>query len=215
MLLTTSNLRERLPDLSGETVCLDSDWAQIARESEDDPAPSATADSLAYVIYTSGSTGEPKGVEVTHGGLTNLVSWHQRVYEVSPADRATHLAGLGFDASVWELWPYLCAGASLYLVSDEQRLAPVSLWSWMAAQGITLSFLPTPLAEAVLREPIPADLKLRVLLTGGDRLHGGLVDKAVPFRVVNHYGPTENSVVATYTEVNICALEPPDRSADR
>ena len=209
VLLTTSNLREQLPDLAGVALCLDSNWAQIARESEDNPAPSATADNLAYVIYTSGSTGNPKGVEVTHGGLANLVSWHQRVYEVSPADRATHLAGLGFDASVWELWPYLCAGARLYLVSNEQRLTPASLWPWMAAQGITLSFLPTSLAEAVLREPIPAGLKLRVLLTGGDRLHGGLVDEALPFRVVNHYGPTENSVVATCTEVDICAPEDP------
>jgi amino acid adenylation domain-containing protein len=209
VLLTMSSLKEKLPSFEGEQVCLDTDWAAIENESKVNPDVEVSADNLAYVIYTSGSTGTPKGVQVQHGGLMNLVSWHRRVYDVGPTDRATHLAGLGFDASVWELWPYLASGASLYLVSDERRLAPAGLWSWMAEQGITLSFLPTQLAEAALREPIPEDLKLRVLLTGGDRLHGGLVKKPVPFRLVNHYGPTENSVVTTCTDIDVCSPETP------
>src|SRR5207247_2067192 len=61
---------------------------------------------LAYVIYTSGSTGTPKGVEIPHVGLINLIAWHQRVYKVTPADRATQLASPAFDAAGWEVWPY-------------------------------------------------------------------------------------------------------------
>ena len=58
------------------------------------PVESSPTD-LAYVIYTSGSTGKPKGVEITHAGLANLVGWHQRAFSPAPADRASHLAGLG------------------------------------------------------------------------------------------------------------------------
>ena len=70
---------------------------------------------LAYVIYTSGSTGRPKGVQITHDSLLNLVFWHQRTFDVKPTDRASQLASPGFDAAVWELWPYLTAGASVHL----------------------------------------------------------------------------------------------------
>ena len=150
---------------------------------------------LAYVIYTSGSTGRPKGVEVPHRGLANLVGWHRARYEPGPGDRATLVASPAFDASVWETWPYLAAGASLHVPAEEDRLAPERLLAWLAAEGITHAFLPTPLAEAVLREPLPP-LALRVLLTGGDRLHR-LERPLPPFELVNHYGPTESSVVAT------------------
>ena len=62
-----------------------------------------TPKNLAYVIYTSGSTGEPKGVEVTHENLLNLVSWHQAAFSVVSEDRASQLAGVGFDAAGWEI----------------------------------------------------------------------------------------------------------------
>ncbi|MCP4661294.1 MAG: amino acid adenylation domain-containing protein, partial [bacterium] len=153
---------------------------------------------LAYVIYTSGSTGQPKGTELAHAGLVNLVAWHQREYRVTAADRATQLAGPGFDAAVWELWPYLTAGAAIHIPTPEVLADPARLVAWLAAERITLSFLPTPLAEAVLAEPLPSNLALRALLTGGDRLHR---HPGLPLALVNHYGPTENTVVTTSTPV--------------
>ena len=57
--------------------------------------------SLAYVIYTSGSTGTPKGVEITHANLIHLARWHREAFKITHGDRASHLAGLGFDAAVW------------------------------------------------------------------------------------------------------------------
>ncbi|HXO20610.1 MAG TPA: amino acid adenylation domain-containing protein, partial [Thermoanaerobaculia bacterium] len=174
-------------------------------ERSDAPEP-ALSDQLAYVIYTSGSTGRPKGVEVTHGGLANLVAWHRRTYGVTAADRATQLASPAFDASGWEIWPYLAAGASLHLPDDDVRASPRRLLAWLAAEGITLSFLPTPLAEAVLDEATDdpshreGDLTLRALLTGGDRLRR-VPPERLPFRLVNHYGPTEGTVVSTWAEV--------------
>ncbi len=163
------------------------------------PAP-VEEEGLAYVIYTSGSTGRPKGVAVPHRGLANLVAWHGSAYGVTAVDRATQVASPAFDAAVWEVWPYLAAGASLHLPADELRASPPRLLSWLAAEGITLCFLPTPLAEAVLEEGAragwPAGLALRAMLTGGDRLHRAPA-RELPFALVNHYGPTESSVVAT------------------
>jgi amino acid adenylation domain-containing protein len=153
-------------------------------------------DDLAYLIYTSGSTGQPKGVEVTHAGLANLVRWHRRVYAVQPGDRATHVASFAYDAAVWEIWPYLAAGAAVHIADDMTRLSGTALLDWIAREGITLSFLPTPLAEAVLALPRPASLRLRALLTGGDALRRR-PPADLPFALVNHYGPTEDSVVTT------------------
>ncbi|MEM8909946.1 MAG: AMP-binding protein, partial [Bacteroidota bacterium] len=73
---------------------------------------------LAYVIYTSGSTGKPKGVAVKHRSLLNLIHWHCAQYEVTSQSRSTLIAGVGFDASVWELWPFLTSGGTLYIVGD-------------------------------------------------------------------------------------------------
>jgi amino acid adenylation domain-containing protein len=205
VVLTRAELAETLPEHDGETVVIDADAAPGEPGAPGDMerarlGPTSMADDLAYVIYTSGSTGVPKGVELGHRGLVNLLTWHQRAYGVQPADRATHLAGLAFDASVWELWPYLTAGSSMHLVADEVRLSPPALLEWFRANRITQSFVPTPLAEAVLKEPLPDDLALEWMLTGGDKLHAP-PPAGTPFRLVNHYGPTENTVVATCCEV--------------
>lgn len=163
-----------------------------------DPAPPAAPGDLAYVIYTSGSTGQPKGVEVAHGSLSNLIDWHLRTFNVTGADRATLVSSPGFDAGVWELWPYLKAGASLYLPDEEVRLTPALLRDYLVSNRITISFLPTPLAERVMGLEWPKNTALRTLLTGGDRLlrHP---PAGLPFTVVNNYGPTECTVVATST----------------
>src|SRR6185312_14050765 len=116
-------------------------------------------------------TGRPKGVQIEHRRLSNLVHWHLRTYGVTAADRASQLAGPAFDASVWEVWPCLAAGACLSIVDDETRASPAALWRWLADERITLSFVPTALLEAMLEEPWPAGMALRFLLTGGDALH--------------------------------------------
>ncbi len=177
------------------------DYTDQSRGSDPDLIRGSDPRHLCYIIYTSGSTGLPKGVAITHGSLMNLVSWHQRVYQVSAADRATQVAGLAFDASVWEVWPYLTAGASIHIADEETRLSPTKLIAWLDAKRITISFLPTPLAEAVLDEPWPDEVCLRTLLTGGDRLRHA-PPSGLPFRLANNYGPTENTVVTTWTFVN-------------
>ncbi len=196
ILLTQQRLVGRLPKHGATVVCLDTDWEIMAKEDTENPTRNVKADNLAYVIYTSGSTGKPKGVQIEHQGLLNLVFWHQRAFSLSPADRATQIAGPAFDAAVWELWPYLTAGASIYIANEETRISPVPLRDWLVASAITITFLPTPLAESVLSLDWPSKIALRTLLTGGDKLHK-YPSRSLPFKLVNNYGPTENTVVTT------------------
>jgi acyl-coenzyme A synthetase/AMP-(fatty) acid ligase/acyl carrier protein len=148
------------------------------------------------VIYTSGSTGEPKGVEITHASLENLIHWHQEAFAVVSSDRAAQVASPGFDAAVWELWPYLTAGAAVYVPDDETVKTPVVLRDWLVRCGITKAFVPTPMAEQLMCLEWPANTALRFLLTGADTLRNH-PPATLPFAVVNNYGPTECTVVAT------------------
>ncbi len=164
------------------------------------PAVDLPAGLLAYVIYTSGSSGRPKCVEIDHSGLANLVVWHNRTFAVDKTSMASQLAGPAFDASLWEIWPYLSAGGTVSAVPAEIRVNPEALILWLSAHGMTHAFMPTPLGEACLDEPWPESTRLKTLLVGGDVLHRR-PRSGLPFRLYNAYGPTEGTVVSTCDEV--------------
>lgn len=196
VVVTTQQFAERLATCKLRVLKLDEDAPQISSYSTLPPDTAVTVKNLAYVIYTSGSTGQPKGVEITHGGLLNLVFWHQRAFGVSRDDRASQLSALAFDAAVWEVWPYLAAGASLHLATGVAVNDPEALRDWLISQRITIGFLATPLAERVMMLAWPEKTALRVMLTGADTLHH-YPSRTLPFQLVNNYGPTECTVVAT------------------
>ncbi|MBV8193565.1 MAG: non-ribosomal peptide synthetase [Alphaproteobacteria bacterium] len=156
----------------------------------------ATGEHLAYVIYTSGSTGEPKGIEINKASLANLVDWHVDTFGVGPADRVSCLSGLSFDALVWELLPALAAGATICLTPEAVRSSAAGLQQWLIDQEITIAYVPTTLAETLIATEWPATTALRTMLTGGDALHVWPKPN-LPFTVVNNYGPSECTVVAT------------------
>jgi amino acid adenylation domain-containing protein len=195
--VSSSALRSRLPQGAWEVLSLDDlNSDRSATADADKRAADVLPEHLAYVIYTSGSKGQPKGVEVTHANLMNLVHWHLRAFQVTNADRASLQAAIGFDAAVWELWPYLAAGASVAIPEETVRNRPEGLRDWMVASGITITFLPTAMAERMLALEWPKKTPLRILLTGAEALRRR-PGKEIPFTLVNNYGPTECTVVAT------------------
>jgi amino acid adenylation domain-containing protein len=203
LLVTSPPVAERLPHGRWQLVYVGD--PRVADQPRVAPSVDSGAGDLAYVIYTSGSTGRPKGVEITHSSLTNLVDWHVQAFSVTAADQASQVAGLGFDATVWELWPYLAVGACVHLAGEETRNSAELLRDWLLAQKITIGFVPTPLLEHLLTLPWPRTSALRVLLTGGDTLHR-YPPADLPFVLVNNYGPTECTVVGT------SGLIPPEKA---
>jgi len=206
VLISRKDLRERLGSGRWKAIDLERDSDQIKNRPMTAPAASCSKENLAYVIYTSGSSGHPKGVQITHESLLNLISWHQKAFNVSESDRASQLASVGFDAAVWEVWPNLTAGCSVHFPDEATRVSPERLRDWLVRERISISFAPTPLAEALIALAWPVDTNLRILLTGGDTLHH-FPNANLPFVLVNNYGPTECTVVATSGTVS-----PDDRS---
>jgi amino acid adenylation domain-containing protein len=196
VLVTSECLRDALPARPKQLIILDSEGRFEGNLTPGALAARLEPRNLAYVIYTSGSTGQPKGVEITHRGLSNLVSWHQRAFKIRRTDRASQLSALGFDAAVWEIWPYLTAGATIHLADTVAVNEPVAVRDWLLAEEITITFLPTPLAEQIMMLDWPSQCTLRQMLTGADTLHH-YPPRKLPFVLVNNYGPTECAVVAT------------------
>jgi non-ribosomal peptide synthetase component F len=195
VVLTLAALAGRIG--GGRTVlCLDRELEPEAAVDGALRPDTAGAAALAYIVYTSGSTGRPKGVGVPRGALVNLLTWHLRRMDAGPGDRMVVTSGPGFDASLWEMWASLTSGATVCIPEEEVRLAPPRLADWLEREGITIAFFPTPLAESVLAEPALARTRLRRLMTGGDRLHR-IARRDLPFPVVNLYGPSEATVIAT------------------
>jgi amino acid adenylation domain-containing protein len=200
VLITNREMAKQLPSGSWRTIVIDRDLSEIEEQSDKAPPCPATGENLAYVIYTSGSTGTPKGVEITHRSLLNLVHWHLRKFGITANDRATSLSSVGFDAAVWEVWPHLAAGASVHVPGNVLRYQPEALRDWLVELGITISFVPTLLAERLITLDWPSETALCALLTGADVLHHYPAQE-LPFEFFNNYGPTECTVVATSAEV--------------
>ncbi|WP_045926269.1 surfactin non-ribosomal peptide synthetase SrfAA [Bacillus siamensis] len=185
---------------TGDTILLDGSRSILSlpldENDEANPQTETTADHLAYMIYTSGTTGQPKGVMVEHHALVNLCFWHHDAFAMTAEDKSAKYAGFGFDASIWEMFPAWTIGAELHVIDEAIRLDVTRLNHYFEEHGVTITFLPTQLAEQFMELE---NTSLRMLLVGGDKLKRAVKQ---PYTIVNNYGPTENTVVATSGVIN-------------
>ncbi len=149
-----------------------------------------------YAVLTSGSTGTPKAVAVTEPALGALLHWYRELTGLGPGGRHSLLIGVAFDPHLQELWAGLTSGAALVVAPEAVRWDSGALTDWWREAGITVSVLPTPLAEPVLGRPWPTGLALRHLTIGGDRLRRA-PGPDVTATVHNAYGPAEATVATT------------------
>ncbi len=197
-LLTRQESVESLPEYEGKLVRLDTDWDKIAKQGDEDPVDTATADNLAYVIYTSGSTGQPKGVLVEHRGLCNLVEAQVRAFGVTPESRVIQFASFSFDASVSEIFTALATGAALCMGERNAFFSGSAFVQWLRDQAITTATLPPAILSVLPSDDLP---KLKTVIAAGESCPGDIVPRwSADRRLINAYGPTELTVCASLTE---------------
>src|ERR1051326_3066126 len=194
VLIAHEHLLANLPAHSAQVVCLETDSHLISAQPKDNPRSLATPDNLCYVIYTSGSTGKPKGVLVTHRALVNYSS---AVSERLPrptsfATVSTLAADLGHTA----IYPALCFGAALHVISQERVMDPVALARYFDQHQVDcLKIVPSHL-RALFNAEGRRVLPKSVVVVGGEatQWEGAQQWKESGCRVMNHYGPTECTV---------------------
>ncbi|HEX6005846.1 MAG TPA: condensation domain-containing protein, partial [Burkholderiales bacterium] len=214
ILLTQDDVAARLPLQRARFVCLDSDWPVIGRSPATAADHGGAPETLAYVIYTSGSTGRPKGVMVTHRAICNHMHWMQRVYPLTPADVVLQKTGYGFDASVWEFFAPLMAGARLVMARPGGHLDPGYLADAILSYGVTrLQLVPSQL-RLLLEDPAfwSCAPPLTHVFCGGEPLTAELCEefyRRMPHASLhNLYGPTECTVDATAWDVPRSGIPP-------
>ena len=200
LLVTEATLSARLPVSAGtRLVCLDAEWAEIAQQSAEDLPVVNTPDDLAYIIYTSGSTGQPKGALLTHRGATNLVTVLIEHCHLTTESCMAQSSSISYDASIAEIFPTLCSGASIY-VYDRLGMDSADLLRSYRDAGVTTALLsPSVLASL----PNAEDAGSMKLIFGGEDCPAPIVRRWQHGRRLLHaYGPTETTVISVLDVVD-------------
>ena len=214
VLLTQEKLRKSLPCHGAKVICLDSNRDRASDYSAENPKRISTANSLAYVIYTSGSTGKPKGVMVEHASLVNYIENAGLEFGVGHGDRVLQFASLNFDTSLEEIFTCLTRGAKLVLRTEEMLASIEGFLEKCREWAITVIDLPTAFWHELVKAATAAENQielppsLRLVIIGGEAAlpeHVAVWQKhfGADVRLVNTYGPTEATIVATVWEPQV------------
>jgi amino acid adenylation domain-containing protein/thioester reductase-like protein len=204
VLITEQRHLALLADHSAKLVCLDRDWETIGQEKAENPEPLSEPGHLAYIIYTSGSTGQPKGVMIEHRALLHFIQSASQVYGVTANDRLLQFSSMSFDAALEEIFITLTQGATLVIRTPEMLQSISAFLQGCKEFGITVLDLPTAFWHKICAELPRLKLPelLRLVLIGGERLVPHWLEVWQQYvnpqvRLVNAYGPTESTIVAT------------------
>ncbi|WP_323855991.1 non-ribosomal peptide synthetase [Xenorhabdus koppenhoeferi] len=148
---------------------------------------------LAYIIYTSGTTGQPKGVMIEHSSINNLSQFIARTHLLCPQTKALFFSNYVFDASVFEIFPALLAGSSLFIAPVSVTKDSEQLLAFINTYEITKAFIPTALMNHCSTQLLQSTLQ--IIHTGGEALNA--LNLRSEITVFNQYGPTEITVCAT------------------
>ncbi len=195
LLLCAPDLRDALPAADCPVIELTADPG----ESDAPPAIAIQPDNAAYVIFTSGSSGVPKGIELAHRGLCNMIPDWNRRFAVAAGDRLLQFASISFDASVWEIFSALTAGATLCIASRATLYAAEDLLGALRDLEITHALLPPSLLGSMDPDQLPS---LRCIAAIGERCTGDIARRWSPGRrFFNAYGPAEATITDSIYEL--------------
>lgn len=206
----TEKLDVLLSDFGTKPVMM---YPEISFDAISEETPVVTdihADDIAYIIYTSGSTGKPKGAIISHKGVVNLGMAIQDQLKLTEEDIIIQYSTFSFDASVYDLFGSIASGSRLHLLADEERFSIDSFTAAVKETGATrLALLPTvffnQLATYLPESQTSIYRNIKSIVVGGEGLPGESVrmfQKKLSVPIVNVYGPTEITAVATGHVIN-------------
>ena len=209
LLLTQKSYIELFADVRCRKVCiddLDDKKSPNTRDFFDGRFSAVTPENLAYVIYTSGSTGQPKGVAMAHRPLANLIHWQLQQTKIKNDSNTIQFSPISFDVSFQEIFATLCAGGTLFLISDELRRDSVRLLQFIKENHIYRIFLPFIALQQLCIAANSHDIfpeSLKEVITAGEQLQinehiVGFFKNLPECTLYNQYGPTETHVVTAH-----------------
>ncbi|HET6233025.1 MAG TPA: amino acid adenylation domain-containing protein, partial [Longimicrobiaceae bacterium] len=199
VVLTQSSVAAHLPSTEAVVVSVDADWEKFSHLPTDNRPVDVRPENAAYAIYTSGSTGKPKGVQIEHRSTSVLLHWLREAVTDSERSAALGSTSISFDVSIAEIFGTLCWGGKLILVENALSLAELSVDA-----GVRLAtMVPSAAAELLRMGAIPSTV--RTFNLGGEALPNGLAQGLYALghvdKVLNLYGPTEDTTYSTWSRV--------------
>ena len=202
LLTQRQKLVDGLPAHTAHVICVDTDWSSLSQENDTNLNNKVKGEQLAYVIYTSGSTGKPKGVMISHHAICNHMLWSQECIPLSKRDRVLQKTPLSFDASVWEFFAPLLAGAQLIIAQPGKHQDSEYLIETIIHHGVTtVKLVPSLLRVLLENREIKRCTSLQRVLCGAEEMPidlQRLFYTRLTANLCNLYGPTEATIDATY-----------------
>jgi amino acid adenylation domain-containing protein len=208
--LHTTSLQEKTRRL----ICLDTEWDEIAQESNENCSSIATPANLAYVIYTSGSTGKPKGVAVEHQQILNYLYGILPRIDLPAGSSFAMVSTFAADLGNTAIFPALSTGGLLHIISQNLASDPELLAAYFEHNSIDcIKIVPSHLSALLTSPKAASVLPRKRLILGGETTNWDLIDRIHQYApnciIINHYGPTESTVgVLTYQvdAQNLCHI---------
>lgn len=195
LLIADEDLHSIVDEYKGEVI-LTKELKDLpdVKELPEGPKPS----SLFIMLYTSGSTGVPKGCQLTNANLIAFIHWYHRYFDLKASDKVTAYASYGFDANMYDMYPALTCGATVYIIPEELRLDLMALNDYFEKEHITNAFMTTQVAYQFATSI--ENHSLKHLSTGGEKLASLTPPKG--YKMHNGYGPTETTILETCYQID-------------
>ena len=204
MLIIDSKFMFSIGEFAGDVFVAD-----LQLDTLPDPPDSTTSpvspEQAAYLIYTSGSTGKPKGVLVSHGSFANTLNWRVSQYGFGPEHTHLQFFSFAFDGSITDTYSSLISGGCLVIVDDDMKGDAIAIAGIIESQKVSHMIMVPSFYDLIIEALNIEDTHLQAVTVAGEALGHKTREKHFAkfpqIRLVNEYGPTENTVCSTFMEI--------------